>query len=428
MYNQYLSAPGYLVNIDEISTSKARDIIQFLESGYSPYSRLIECRKSENENNEIVVLEVDVEVVQRKVNDIRRQERIAIVFDQNDGLMPDVLALRDDFPPVAHINLRKEEFPRSLCLFDRPYSELKRRWTPFVFVERIREWLALTARGTLHAKDQPLEPLLIGSTIPLIIPHDIFTEQGLNSLEVRGWKNPDGSFILAANKVQKPTDSEQQKYIAITIKCSPQKHGIIRKNPSNINELNEFLNIYGCNLIEKLQNFLKECASNQDQLNSKLIIITYLPKIREQNNSTEATDIWAFLTEKLLLEIGEEIGLWEVPKIQNKFGVYESQPGLLLQPNPDKKGQKIDLIILNPTFTLSRAKAAYLNGISDRIPQKPKIAAVGVGALGSQIFTNLIRSGYGEWTIIDKDCLLPHNLSRHELTGFEVGCPKAYAG
>ena len=161
MCHQYLSAPGDLVSTEEIITPKARDAVQFLESGHSQYSKLIECRKSEN--NEIVVLEVDVEVCQKKVNNIRREERIAIVFDKSDILIPDVLALRNDFPAVPHTNLRKEEFPRSLCLFDRPYSELKRRWTPFVFIERIREWLALTARGTLHAEDQPLEPLLIGS-------------------------------------------------------------------------------------------------------------------------------------------------------------------------------------------------------------------------------------------------------------------------
>lgn len=53
--------------------------------------------------------------------------------------------------------------------------------------------------------------------------------------------------------------------------------------------------------------------------------------------------------------------------------------------------------------------------------------AVGVGALGSQASDNLLRTGYGEWTFIDPDQLLPHNLAKHELTGRDVGRPKAYA-
>ena len=426
MRNQYLSAPGDLVSTEEIITPKARDIIKFLESGHSQYSKLIECRKSEN--NEIVVLEVDVEVCQKKVNNIRREERIAIVFDRSDILMPEVLALRNDFPAVPHINLLGEEFPRSLCLFDRPYSELKRRWTPFLLIERIREWLALTAKGTLHAEDQPLEPLLIGSGIPLIVPHDIFNKQELlNPLVVWGWKTPDGSFILAANRAEKQTNSKLQKYIAITIESSPQEHGIIRKSPLNINELSDFLNAYSCNLIEKLRSFLQEYISDRDKLNYKLIIITYVPKLRDLNNQIESTDIWAFLTSKSISEIGKDIGLWQVQKIPNQSGLDEDIPGLLIPPDLNRKGQNVDLIILNPTVTLSRNKAAYLNGISDRILQQPKIVAVGVGALGSQIFINLVRSGYGEWTIIDKDYLLPHNISRHELTGFAVGDSKAYA-
>ena len=91
-------------------------------------------------------------------------------------MIPDVLALRKNFPLVPHVNLRSKELPRSLCLTEQQYSEWKLRWTAPAFVENIRDWLASTAKGKLHAEDQPLEPLLLGSEEFLVLPHDLFAE------------------------------------------------------------------------------------------------------------------------------------------------------------------------------------------------------------------------------------------------------------
>ena len=71
------------------------------------------------------MLEVDVEVPQYPAYDIRHRERIAVAFSVNDQTQPEVLALRRDFPLVPHINLGVTELPRSLCLYDRPYHEIK---------------------------------------------------------------------------------------------------------------------------------------------------------------------------------------------------------------------------------------------------------------------------------------------------------------
>ncbi|MEN4838944.1 ThiF family adenylyltransferase, partial [Pantoea agglomerans] len=49
---------------------------------------------------------------------------------------------------------------------------------------------------------------------------------------------------------------------------------------------------------------------------------------------------------------------------------------------------------------------------------------VGVGALGSALADIWIREGWGSWTLVDPDLLMPHNLCRH--TGFDgfLGWPK----
>ena len=50
---------------------------------------------------------------------------------------------------------------------------------------------------------------------------------------------------------------------------------------------------------------------------------------------------------------------------------------------------------------------------------------IGAGALGSQVFDQFVRMGFGTWTIIDHDNLYPHNLAKHSLDRKSVGCNKA---
>ncbi len=150
---------------------KARDVAEFLARGH-PYARLVESRVTDTED--IVVVDLDVEVPQAPVHDIRRVERVSVGFDRKDQRTPEVLALRVDFPVTPHQNLRPRERPRSLCLFEEHYIDLKRRWTPAMLVERLREWLRLTARGELHGEDQPLEALLLNTAGTIVVPHQLF--------------------------------------------------------------------------------------------------------------------------------------------------------------------------------------------------------------------------------------------------------------
>ena len=47
-----------------------------------------------------------------------------------------------------------------------------------------------------------------------------------------------------------------------------------------------------------------------------------------------------------------------------------------------------------------------------------------MGAIGSHILNNCLRSGYGKWTIIDHDYFWPHNIARHVLTSNDIGYSK----
>ena len=70
---------------------------------------------------------------------------------------------------------------------------------------------------------------------------------------------------------------------------------------------------------------------------------------------------------------------------------------------------------------LTKARAALFNGTH---PDDRKMVMVGVGALGSMAFQNLVRKGFGDWSIVDDDLMMPHNVARHALTALAAGAPK----
>lgn len=417
----FFSVEGEIVNPDKLVIAKAKELIKLIKPGKLPYVKLIECRRPTDQSFETIIIELEVERPQKVVNDIHRIERLSVSFFHDDQTYPEVLALREDFPIVPHRNLREKEFPISLCLYDEPYSEVKLDWEPLGFIERIRQWLALTAKGILHAEDQPLEPLFFWSLKNhLVIPYDLFpnAERMTESLLIKKVKQWTDDITLIAIAEQNDTESDTFG-IATVFQCPPQTHGVINHHPSNFSQLCEITSKTGFDLINELRNRLKYLLMT-DQLKKyagkRLVLIISFPKKRTTEGEIEISDIWGFSFDDQIGTIGTDLGIWEV---------REGYISPLIKHENSKNGGKLRLTLLSPVYSFSREHAAQLNGVSAR--SNEKIAAIGLGALGSQIFINLIRAGFGEWILIDYDILLPHNLARHALPGTTVGLPKAVA-
>ena len=416
MNQEYCEIDGQVISTDDLRILRAKDFANAVNAAL--YAHLIECKRTKS-NNEIVVFNAEVEIGQKTKHDIKTFERIAVEFDISDSSLPEVLALRCDFPSIPHINLRLREFPRSLCVTERNFSEWKLRSNGVTFVENIRRWLAEAAKGTLHTEDQPLEPLLLRSEKYLVLPHDLFietveSEPLLISIEDSG--NERKTYIA-----KRPKDDNDNfnrfEFIAFSFLIEPQTHGIIRRTPTTLFELHQFLENSNADLLGELRGKLrkwKEKNSEKKFLEGQLALIIQMPKKRNETSMPEMIELRAFLTFETIKEVGIEIGLWDES---------DGCIGYLIPIDKNKVGKQIRVDTLNPVSSLSRQNAAQFNNF---LPQpSKKIAAVGLGALGSQIFMNLVRAGYGEWILIDKDFILPHNLARHTLPGIFIGGAKS---
>jgi len=366
-----------------------------------------------------VAFVVTPERPQKLAHPIDREEPLAATFPEGDNRVPEVVSLRRDFPNVPHLNLGINELPKSLCLYDQPYENMRLTWTPAELLYRIHFWLSRTATVTLHGEDQPLEPLLAASGFRLVMPADFDMSnpnekpRPFNLFRV---ESVEGQFTLRA-VWQAP--GQKIDSVAAVFWCQPQEHGVINHQPLNLQQLQELCLRAGLSIAEELRQTLRQWfldKPSNDILQAKLVLILILPKTRHSRGQVESVETRAFITRGVSVEeLGRRLGLFE--RHGGTAGMIIGNPSI-----PAKTLESVEICLLQVLNALSPTSAAGLNGIE---PCQARIVAIGVGALGSQIYNNLVRAGYGRWTLIDNDVLLPHNCARHFLGDWAVGTNKA---
>lgn len=406
---EYFEIEGKTIDNEELTIPKAIEALGIVTK--SNFCTLDKILLLDNEN-EVIVYTSENEVPQFPKNDIRKREKIGIEFSKTDNQLPKVWALRKTFPLIPHINLEPNEFPRSLCLYDISYDELKTNWTGFRLIERIREWLKLSAIGNLHQNDQPLEPLLIANEGNIIIPKGLKNGDRLNVYCISQEQN--GSVNLIATNRTYPFLTHHPVLFEHIV-GQPQNHGIIRHIPRNIKELSGFLESAGIDLKDCLSKLVSNQKDIGADLNNKIVFIFYLPKKRNERDTLYSWDAYSVLMFNTISEIGIKLGILE------KFGSNIVKL-LTVEKATDNTYEDLKVGILKPHFEFNKEIARRLNGLKEN--DDPKIVAIGLGAIGSEVFMNCIRAGYGRWVLIDDDIFLPHNMARHDLGYFDVGLQK----
>src|SRR5262249_42869833 len=94
--------------------------------------------------------------------------------------------------------------------------------------------------------------------------------------------------------------------------CKEQTHGVIRYQPQNLEQLNDFCVRAGLELGKDLAAKAKPWIVEKptpEILRCKLIIILLLPKRRNDGSRVETIEQWAFLTTKTVEDVGVALGV-----------------------------------------------------------------------------------------------------------------------
>jgi integrative and conjugative element protein (TIGR02256 family) len=417
----WLPAPGELsVEAVQLELEKAQHLAAALQR--LPFVQLVECRRNVSPLSETIVFETEVELPQHPVLDVRAKERVAVTFSSDASAVPEILALRDDFPLVPHLNRRSFEFPRSLCVYEDAFPEFSFKWSPVRFIEDIRVWLARTARNELHQPNQPLEPLLEAGALELIFPpsilsdiksgdylfleHDVF-EDSQRSVHVR----------------KKVASAAEASMFAVYVQGKTQTHGLIRREPATLADLQDFLRSAGIDVVECTRRALKDYLAHGGGRGGTALLALFidLPKSRKAGQPAETTDRLAFVAEARIEELSAALGVSQ--RFGNNVGYLLG--GAVAAARPEQ----LRVVPMRRMAMLTPESAAEFNGVQS---VADAMAFIGLGALGSQLFMNLWRSGFGRWTLIDRDLHLPHNDSRHALVNgigeFKARAMASFAG
>lgn len=413
---------GEAVSVETAFPARATAIVRALREGASG-ARLTEIRVCSTSKLTAIRFDVDVERPQDLAYPIARTEPIAILVSEDD-LQPSVLALRADFPAATpHQNDVPEDTPCAMCIDDRPWAEAKLTWTAPDLIRRVQLWLAKAARGELHDAARPLDPIFFRSPLSLVIPRSAL-DPGSHATELAGFMHDGGRVIVARPLADLGGHiPDKGRYLVMAFRLQQQPMARLRQAPMTLARLAEEMAHCGTDLVKELQARTGQLAAmageNIRRLASRIAIVVAFPIAN--GDGPPVDDTRAFLTEKTAGEIGVALGsLFSNTTDAGKKGSFLKSIGGAQSANLD--GLAIMPVELH--YALDRKLAAATAG---RPIDARRAVLVGAGSLGSQLGLNLAREGCFNWTIVDNDHLLPHNLARHALLPDAIGLPKATA-
>lgn len=381
----------------------------------------IECLRLEGSGREIIVIDLHAHGVPTRCKvGIKHPERMAFIVWSDPKLLVEALALRKAFPTLLHQNVTFPDTPKDLCLHYEPKEAVLRTWTAQRFIRRVKWWLTASATGTLHAADQAPEALFLNTKDDLVIPRNF------DELVERNQKfliEVSESHIGGGNTyVLSPTD--EPKFGApepIQITLPPVVHGKIEDTPETLESLDNILSAKGVNLLALIRDQMTIRVSEKGVTapfgGTYTIIILHTPMQRTADEAPASIHHRAYLIFLPFVEVGRRIGA-----LMLHGGTYYRETALL---GGEPAVEALDDIGLVQFSVLRKNDAADFRAQSGLSSEGVKSVLIGAGALGSSMLNLWARSGWGSWTIIDKDHIKPHNLTRHAAFDANVGDTKA---
>ncbi|WP_338702066.1 ThiF family adenylyltransferase (plasmid) [Bradyrhizobium sp. 26S5] len=412
------------IDVASLSNVQARDVAAFLGRYAGEIATPIEFRRSGDA--ELIVLDLLTGAPQAPVYPIRKIERIGLLF-LGEGRLPFVVMLRDDFPDTEHQQLVPDGYPSVICIDDRPWAEARLTWTPAELLDRIISWFRRAARGELHDARQPLDPILIGSTLSFLVARSVLDSPAPGDLV--GEHDQHSGNVL---RVKLRTEIGQirpgmEPMTIAAYRVPPENMKRLRRAPTNLAGLSAMLNERGIDLLGDLRDrFAAGLAAGVESawfLNGRFAVIVEMPILSPRDGEERGVDTRAFVTAVSAGDIAVALGIalkQKTPGEGSKVGYVKAIGSSLADANA------LAAIVVQSAevhLEFERSLAARLAGRAELDARKAVL--VGAGAIGSHVADCLVREGRFTWTVIDDDRLLPHNLARHIGHNPEVPRPKA---
>ena len=356
-------------------------------------------------------LELDFEVVglpQHRLIPVRNIEPITI-YISNAETLP-VVIVRDDFPIVPHLNVHEDNVRKSLCYSDLGYQEIRHKLNGRFLLTCIENWFRKTSMNQLHRPDQPLEPFFPYVNNVIVwngqLGKPYFDKYIVEDREFGKlmYQSSDGNYFAVFSLPVPPDFSNlihNMPQTLLELLCSFKNYDTIITWLTDLLSIVRFPKIYN-KYFRQERNSLLAC---------KVLINIAIPKQRTDRAPIETFDLRSFVIDKSLKDILTDYGL--------------SLNGSKLEPSKHTGGNGANIAITPFIVHLAQSKLkCRCANLVDEADGEKHFSLVGVGAIGSHILNNCLRSGYGKWTIIDHDYFWPHNIARHVLTSNDIGYSK----
>ncbi|MBD9663216.1 ThiF family adenylyltransferase [Variovorax sp. VRV01] len=386
--------------------------------------QLLQYSKDETPKLECIILDVECDGVPPKNSvGIHYRERLALCVSDDPKLLVEVLALRKDFPVLMHQNQGAPDAPASLCLYFEPAAAVMRTWTPQSFLRRIQWWLEKSARRELHPADQPVEHLFFATKYELVLPWNLpaLRKSAEHRFVIeRGPERPGGGFTCFLEAVPRDAAVKSGTTAPIELVLPPIVHGLVERDPATFGQLADLLSRRGIELLPRLQATLQARVGDKGAAVSgddkSTIILLHIPLCRAEGEEPVGMTHRAFVLLTGGLEFGVAIGalFFHEKRYFSAAGLMDTQPTTEWRAQP-----LLPMAVLHGNDAVA---ARRQSGITD---EGPVGVLVGAGSLGSAMLNLWGRSGWGRWSVIDKDHIKPHNLSRHTAYSMHIGRPKA---
>ena len=356
-------------------------------------------------------LELDFEVVglpQHRLIPVRNIEPITI-YISNAETLP-VVIVRDDFPIVPHLNVHEDNVRKSLCYSDLGYHEIRHKLNGRFLLTCIENWFRKTSMNQLHRPDQPLEPFFPYVNNVIVwngqLGKPYFDKYIVEDREFGKlmYQSSDGNYFAVFSLPVPPDFSNlihNMPQTLLELLCSFKNCDTIITWLTDLLSIVRFPKIYN-KYFRQERNSLLAC---------KVLINIAIPKQRTDRAPIETFDLRSFVIDKSLKDILTDYGL--------------SLNGSKLEPSKHTGGNGANIAITPFIVHLAQSKLkCRCANLVDEADGEKHFSLVGVGAIGSHILNNCLRSWYGKWTIIDHDYFWPHNIARHVLTSNDIGYSK----